>query len=134
MRRVIQSRASCRMRCFLGTVICQSDDYVLIKLGPGCRWLDKAAIKTDNEPLEAIEESQPVAAGSMKSEILPGWANEITVTHVQEVKVVSSLLPILATNLVFQMFYNNIFTLFISQGKKPGSDNISGLIRCQSSD
>ena len=109
-------------------------------------WLDKAAIKMDPKLEQGQQQQQPcgLAGGGTDTNVEEGrptdrvpsktsdkeaasgqtlatlgnrsWALDITLTHVQEVKIVCSLLPILATNLVFQMIYNNIFTLFISQG------------------
>ena len=59
----------------------------------------------------------PTSSTSVSSLVLlPPWTHGITLTHVEEVKILCSLLPIAVTSMVNSMIYNNIFTLFISQG------------------
>ena len=48
--------------------------------------------------------------------LLPPWTQGITLTHVEEVKILCCLLPFVVTSLLNSMIFNNVFTLFISQG------------------
>jgi len=67
----------------------------------GLRCVDRAAIRK--------EECQ-------EKLLLPDWVHSITVTHCQEVKILCSLIPIMATTMIYQMVNGVMLTLFISQG------------------
>lgn len=77
---------------------------------PFLTWLDHAAIK---EPAD-------------KPAWRWNWLHYVSVTNCEEVKCLINFLPVLATNLAFQMVYNCMFTLFVLQGETLDPDLGSG--------
>eukprot|EP00775_Hariotina_reticulata_P001670 gene1670-2013_t len=97
-----------------GAVDVKADQQQLKPAAPAAATLSDL-VDTSDKQLVAVEPAKDAEAPKAVAYVVSDkWLK--TVTHCEEAKLVVLLLPLLLPNLVFQVIYNQMFTLFVLQG------------------